>query len=111
MTIKVIDLIDKDNKNKKHIGISGRELGKLQRTRLHLDEEDKNEQVIEVYVENNIIVISSSYFLGMFGKSVRYFGAREKFLNKYKFDCNQKAMKYIEDGILQALKPGVLESL
>lgn len=109
MTKKRIDLIDKKNKNGKSIGISGRDLGKLQRARLKLDEEDTKDNVCEVFVENNIIVISTSYFLGMFGDSVRTLGSREKFLDKYNFICNPKALKYIEDGIIQAFKRGALE--
>lgn len=81
---------------------SGRENGKILRKKLKIDIAEKEEN-IEVYVPEDIYSINSSFFLGMFGPSIRTFG-EEQFRQKYIFHCDAIIRKNIEDGISLALK-------
>lgn len=88
----------------KIFAISGRDLGFKQRRHHKLDElEDTNEE-IEIIIADNIIFLSSSFFLGMFGDSVRKCGSKEKFKEKFIFKTNGQIESNIEDGINDALK-------
>lgn len=82
--------------------LSGREKGKKLRETLKLDEKDKTETPIGVEIPKEVYALNSSYFLGLFGVSVRKFG-KDKFLEKYKFSCTHIIMLNILDGIEDAL--------
>jgi len=47
--------------------------------------------------------VNISFFLGMFGKSVRSLG-REEFLRHYQFRCDEDLRPLIDLGVDQALK-------
>jgi hypothetical protein len=47
--------------------------------------------------------MNTSFFLGLFGGSVRALG-KEKFIEKYHFDCDPVHFDTIADGIERALK-------
>ena len=82
--------------------LSGREKGKKLRETLRLDEKDKNETSVKIEFPKDVYALNSSYFLGLFGVSVRKFG-KDKFLEKYKFSCSNIIMLNILDGIEDAL--------
>ncbi|MBP3597555.1 MAG: hypothetical protein J6J60_09240 [Clostridia bacterium] len=82
--------------------LSGREKGKNLRLRLKIDEEDNKEETVEINIPKEVFAFNSSYFLGLFGESVRKFG-KDKFLEKYKFICTNIIMLNILDGIEDAL--------
>lgn len=84
--------------------ISGRDLGERQRKLFELDLEDKSKDLIEVNIGSNILFVSSSFFLGMFGDSVRKFGSKEEFYKKYKFIGKTIAKDSIDEAIYEALK-------
>lgn len=91
------------NQVKDMLVLSGRDLGEKQRQKFSLDNIDKNTKLYKVIIPKNIVSINPSFFLGVFGNSVRYFKSKEKFLEKYEFDCNENAYFTIIDGINDAL--------
>ncbi|MCI8498930.1 MAG: hypothetical protein HFG33_06040 [Bacilli bacterium] len=100
----IINLIEGIPNSKKIFAISGRDLGFKQRKYHKLDELEENNDIIEVKIADNIIFLSSSFFLGMFGDSVRKCGSKEKFKEKFIFKTNGQIESNIEDGINDALK-------
>lgn len=102
--IITIDLLEGVPNAKKIFAISGRDLGFKQRKLHKLDELENNNDKIEIKVADNIIFLSSSFFLGMFGESVRKCGTKEKFKEKFIFKTNGQIESNIEDGINDALK-------
>ena len=68
-----------------------------------VEELEENNDYIKIIIPMDILSFNSSYFLGMFGKSVRKYGSKEKFLEKYKFECNEIVKININDGIMDAL--------
>lgn len=101
VTINLLDGIKDANKI---FAISGRDLGIKQRKHHKLNElEDNNEKII-VKIPSNIYFLSSSFFLGMFGESVRKCKTKEHFKEKFEFETNGKIDSNIEDGINDALK-------
>lgn len=89
---------------KKLFAISGRDLGIQQRKRHNLDRLEDKETTIKIEIPENIIFLSSSFFLGMFGDSVRKYRTKEEFLKKYNFITSPELEPNIEDGINDALK-------
>lgn len=83
--------------------LSGRSLGEKQREKLQLENIDKDQNQYVINIPNNIVSINPSFFLGLFGKSVRFFKTKEEFLEKYKFECNSNVLITIYDGINDAL--------
>lgn len=84
--------------------LSGRQNGKTLRNELKIDDLDKKiSENIEIFVPEDIYSLNSSYFLGLFGPSVRKLG-EEKFKQKYTFICDDIISRNIEDGISRALK-------
>ena len=100
----IINILDGIPNAKKIFAISGRDLGFKQRKYHKLDELEDNNDIIEIKIEDNIIFLSSSFFLGMFGESVRKCGSKEKFKEKFVFKTNGQIESNIEDGINDALK-------
>lgn len=82
---------------------SGRPRGTKIRERVNVDAIDQTDEATEVQIPTEILGINPSFFLGLFGPSVRKFG-REGFESKYHFKCNPLVLLDIEDGINQALK-------
>ncbi len=82
---------------------SGREKGKYWREYFKLDQLDENADKIEVVIPEDIFAINLSFFLSLFGESVRHLG-REGFVEKYKFVADPVLQPLIEQGINQALK-------
>lgn len=103
MNIK-IDMLDGIKNGKLLKSISGRDLGEKQRKKFNLDLEDGAEGLVEVLVGEKILFVSSSFFLGMFGDSVRKFGSKDEFYKKYKFVCKDIALDSIDEAATEALK-------
>jgi hypothetical protein len=72
----------------------GRDKGALSRTHFKLTEMEDNHSLILVYFPDNTNTILSSFFLAMFGDSVRSLG-KDKFCEKYTF----KATEHIKESI------------
>lgn len=82
---------------------AGRERGKHWRGEFHLDDLDQAAGAIDIKIPDDIIAVNISFFLGMFGKSVRALG-KEGFREHYKFDCSEDLIPLIDLGIEQAVK-------
>lgn len=83
---------------------AGRKVGEDFRERLDLDEEDLKPGYVEVTFPVDLISINTSFFLGLFGKSVQKLGG-EQFRKKYFFkEITAHIDKSITEGIDRALK-------
>ena len=82
---------------------SGRSEGKLVREKLKLDETEKTGEKFTIIFPEDTISLNSSFFLGVFGPSIRTLG-KEKFKEVYDFECPDFIQSSIEDGIKRALK-------
>lgn len=96
--------IDLNNCKRKNVKVlSGRDVGIDFRKKFKLDDIDMNKESVEVIVPEDLYSINSSFFLGLFGPSVRHLG-EEGFKKKYQFKCDSIIQKNIEDGMSHALK-------
>lgn len=82
--------------------LSGRDKGEKLRETLKLDMIDINNEQVKIIIPKEVYAFNSSYFLGLFGKSVRLLG-KQKFESKYLFDSNDIVRMNIIDGINDAL--------
>ena len=69
---------------------SGRDCGKNARKDLNIDDKDNDENTYIVYLNKRTTLVASSFFLGLFGISVRKLG-KNKFNSKYKFNLEDFA--------------------
>ena len=83
---------------------AGRDRGRKVREAARLDDHDKKRDVIEVRVPEDVFSINSSFFLGMFGPSIRTLG-EDGFQKRYKF-TGKDIGRVIRDGIDEALRTG-----
>ncbi len=95
------EIILKDKKGSRVF--SGREEGKSSRSFHDLDNKDKDDNNYKIVFPNNVLALNTSFFLGMFGNSVRYLG-KERFLEKYQFDTKSAIIRSVENGIIRAMK-------
>ncbi len=82
---------------------SGRERGKYWRKEFRLDALDHDDSIVDVVIPEDILSINLSFFLNLFGESVRYLG-EEDFRRKYRFVCEPSLIPLIDQGIEQAMK-------
>ena len=66
-----INVMEYDKKMKDMLVLSGRELGYQIRTKMNLDKVDMDDKKYKIIFPKNIISISTSFFLALFGESVR----------------------------------------
>jgi hypothetical protein len=79
--------------------LSGRDFGIQLRQKLELDKIDNIEEQVTIIIPSDIWALNSSYFIGVFGKSILMLG-EEKFRKKYLFQCsNNYVLENIEQGI------------
>lgn len=79
--------------------LSGRDFGTQVRQKLKLDEIDKTEEQVIIVIPDDIWSLNSSYFIGVFEKSIHYLG-EENFRKKYLFQySNNYILENIEQGI------------
>lgn len=96
-----IDLQQYRNPNSKIL--SDRKFGMQVRKKMKLDEIDKTEEQVIIIIPGDIWALNSSYFIGIFEKSVHYLG-EENFRKKYLFQCsNNYILENIEQGIKDIL--------
>lgn len=82
---------------------SGRSEGKIVRKKLKLDEIDQTKEKLIIVFPEDTISLNSSFFLGVFGSSIRSLG-KDKFKEVYEFECSGFIHSSIEDGIKRATK-------
>lgn len=84
--------------------LSGNHRGVSIRNTIGLDSYDDNPKQILIDIPEDILIMTSSFFLGLFSKSVKKFGSKEIFQNHYSFKCNERVLKTINNDIEIALK-------
>lgn len=86
------------------MALIGRSKGKVIREELkrQIDLDSNPSEIIGVIVPQGIVSVNSSFFLGLFGESVRKLGS-ENFRRKFRFECSGPARLNIERGIEEAL--------
>lgn len=82
---------------------AGRPNGIKARSLFDIENCDSMQGKVEVIFPENARSISSSFFLGMFGDSIRKFGSKEKFQSHYAFKANPQISKQIDKVIDRAL--------
>jgi hypothetical protein len=88
----------------------GRPNGERARQKLDVDSLDQATETVDVYVPDDTYSINSSYFLGLFGPSVVYFGSEESFLQHYIFHARPAHMERIRAHVERALREqGILK--
>jgi hypothetical protein len=81
---------------------SGRERGKAVRGKADLDRLDaRDDFVVDVIVPHDVVTISSSFFLGLFGASVRKLG-EVRFRERFRF-LGLDISEVVSSGITEAL--------
>ena len=100
--MKTVDL-GKARTNKDVRVFAGRERGKHWRSEFSLDDLDVGREPVHVLIPDDVIAINISFFLSMFGKSVRTLG-KENFRTHYKFEVPAELLPLIDLGIEQAVK-------
>ncbi len=84
--------------------LSGRDRGVECRKMFNLAQLDSSrESAVLVKIPKDIYSMNTSFFLGLFGDSIRALG-REGFLSKYQFDCDELQRETVTGGIERALK-------
>ena len=82
---------------------TGRSRGVNARAQLRLNELPDGEQV-DVIIPDAVYTITSSYFLGLFGPSVRHEGSAEKFLTRFRFQAPPHIKEKLDDLVSRALR-------
>lgn len=83
--------------------LSGRDYGKDVRATNNLDKVDRTNEHVRVIIPDRVYSVNASFFLGLFGPSVRLLGA-DQFRSRYEFFCDEVIKENIEDGIQRAIK-------
>lgn len=82
---------------------TGRSHGSEDRKRFGLKVQDGVAEIVPVIVPDSVYTMTSSYFLGLFGESIRELG-RDGFLRKYPVTSPPHVARKIEDWISRALR-------
>lgn len=83
---------------------TGRPRGEEARKKLGLDSIDQKGEVVEVKIPQGIYTLTSSYFLGLFGPSVRKYGKKSEFLQHYHFFAPERVSGRLEEWVDRALR-------
>jgi hypothetical protein len=89
--------------DKRAQSISGHERGLDARQTFKLDELDRVCEPVNVVIPDNIKAIATSFFQGMFAKSVQRFGSKDRFLEHYHFMAQPLVVEQILKGIERSL--------
>lgn len=82
----------------------GRDTAKAIREEFDLDAADKSEVEVHILVPSDAYTMTSSFFIGLFGRSVAHAKSREKFLAKYKFSGNPFILSVVDKHLTVALR-------
>lgn len=83
---------------------SGRDRGDRNREKYNLNSLDEEDVAIDVIIPENTYSITSSFFLGMFGKSIQTCGSKSTFMQKYRFQMPNRLNQNIDRYIARALR-------
>ena len=99
---ETIDLNDARTSRESRV-LSGRPRGEECRQLFDVASLDDQPAKVTVRIPQDIYSMNTSFFLGLFGESVRALG-KEGFREKYRFDCDPIHNDTIADGVERALK-------
>ncbi len=108
MAVLKIDLEDALTSRDSRV-LSGRDRGIECRKQFALDRVDKGTDTVEVIIPPSIYSLNTSFFLGLFGDSVRKL-TKSKFLEKYHFEGDPVHLTTVQEGIDRALKESTIFS-
>lgn len=83
---------------------TGRPRGEQLRRELRVDDMDQADTVVEVNIPETTYSISSSFILGLFGRSVVELGSREAFYGKYHFNASKLFRDVVDACVARALQ-------
>jgi len=83
---------------------AGRDRGQLVRAKSDLDTLDNDADVVEIRIPQELFAVTSSFFLGMFAKSIQTLGD-DGFRRRYLF-VGKDITRVVDDGIREALRKG-----
>lgn len=83
--------------------VSGHERGAYARERYMLDEADRKQAIVNIFIPETIDAIATSFFQGMFSQSVKHYKSKEKFLEHYRFNAAPVIMEQIIRGIERSM--------
>jgi hypothetical protein len=83
---------------------TGRDRGEALRVKFEMDKLDKQAEVVEVVIPDSTYTVSSSFFLGLFGPSVRICGSVGEFKAKFRFKAPEFLLPVIEGHAALALQ-------
>lgn len=83
---------------------SGRPEGELARKKFNLDKIDKEHRKVIVRIPESTYAVTTSFFLGLFGKSIRQAGSRSAFLGQYEIQAPEVFRNAFESYISRALQ-------
>ena len=82
---------------------AGRDRGTSVRERARIDDLDRGGEEVEVRIPPDTFSVNSSFFLGMFEKSIQLLGP-DAFRQRYHFIGADVIKRTLEDGIAEALR-------
>jgi hypothetical protein len=83
---------------------TGRNRGETLREALHVELLDASDAQVEVKIPDSTYSISSSFVLGLFGKSVVKAGSKQAFYEKYHFTSNSMFRGIVDSCVTRALQ-------
>lgn len=83
---------------------TGRPRGESLRVKFDVEELDRGNTKVEVRIPASTYSISSSFILGLFGKSVVHAGSKEKFYEKFHFNSTPLFQGVIDSCVTRALQ-------
>ena len=84
---------------------TGRDRGEQLRMKLGLDRLDSEGHEVEILVPEQTYTITSSFWLGLLTPSVKMYGTKERFFEKYQFKMPDRFQKKFQYCIDRALAP------
>ena len=85
--------------------LAGKPRGEDARRAFRLDEIDHEVGIVTVTIPDYIYAVSSSFFLGLFSRSVASLGSADAFFAHYRFSASDSIMRQIQHGIDRCLMP------
>ena len=90
--------------------LAGKPRGEDARKAFNLDAVDASGEPVIVQVPDYIYAISSSFFLGLFSKSILKLGSAEAFLDRFRFSADEGIMRQVSHSLDRCLAPRGLTS-
>jgi hypothetical protein len=83
---------------------TGRPRGVALRKKLKLDSVDEVGERVSVDIPEDVYTVTSSFFLGLFGPSVRHYGSKNDFLCHYSFKAPERVASRLDEWVDRALR-------